>query len=92
MLYRRAPTEEAFHLLSTKERMGLQWDEVERTRQYKTIYAAPLFDRSPTDPKIRGILAVDILASGHYDALSGATVGDNDFNSILGICEGALIG
>jgi hypothetical protein len=91
-LYAKAPNEAAFRALPAEERLGLEWHELERTRQYKTIYAAPLFDRSPTKPAIRGIVAVDILASAHYDELVAATEGDNEFNSILGICEGALIG
>jgi hypothetical protein len=90
-LYAKAPTRAAFEALPQKERLGLEWDELQRTRHYKTVYAAPLFDRDAAKPSIRGIVAVDILTDGHFDELA-ATVGKTEFNAILGICEGVLIG
>lgn len=91
-LYPLATSEQAFMDLPAEDRLGLSWDEVQRTKHYKTIYAAPLFDRSSTKPEILGLVAVDLSESGHYQELYDATVQNQDFNSILGICEGALAG
>lgn len=91
-LYPLATSQNDFMTLPAEERLGLSWDELQRTRHYKTIYAAPLFNRSSTKPEILGLVAVDLSESGHFQELYDATVHNHDFNSILGICEGALAG
>jgi hypothetical protein len=91
-LYPLATTQAAFMARRSQDRLGLSWDEIQRTKHYKTIYAAPLFTRSSTNPAILGLVAVDLSESGHYQELYDATVQNDDFNSILGICEGALVG
>jgi hypothetical protein len=90
--YPLATSQDEFMALPAGNRLGLTWDEVQRTKHYKTIYAAPLFNRSSTKPEILGLLAVDLVESGHFQELYDATVENQDFNSILGICEGALAG
>lgn len=92
-LYPYATSEEEFMALPEKTRLGLSWDELNRTKHYKTIYAAPLFSRASADaPKILGLVAVDVSEPDHFDDLYHALVQNQDFNSILGICEGALVG
>lgn len=91
-LYQRASTEAEFNALPDEIRLGLAWDEVQRTRRYKVVYAAPLFNRDERDPKIVGLLSVDCLRSGHYEELCEATFDNHDFNNdILGLCEAALV-
>jgi hypothetical protein len=85
----RARNRQTFCSLGGSERFNLAWDEYERTRRYKTIWAAPLFDRTET-PHIRGVLSIDVQQSGQHDALLAATVGNTELQGILGVCESAL--
>lgn len=85
----KASAKQRFCSLPGPERFNLEWDEFERTRHYKAIWAAPLFDRT-SDPQVRGVVSIDVQASGQYEALLQATQGDRDLQAILGICEGAL--
>jgi hypothetical protein len=91
-LYQRASTEVEFNALDDATKLGLAWDEVQRTKRYKVVYAAPLFNRDETNPKIIGLLSIDCLEPGHYEALCAATFDNHDFNNdILGLCEAAAI-
>lgn len=86
----KASSRQRFCSLPGSERFDLEWDEFRRTQHYKTIWAAPLFDRAD-NPRIRGVVSVDVQAAGQYQALLQATEGDRDLQAILGICEGALV-
>ncbi len=84
-----AQSEAQFSTLSHADRLGLAWAEYQRTRRYKAIWAAPLFDRTKK-PEIRGVVSVDIQESGQYRSLLAATQGDTELQAILGVCEAAL--
>ncbi|MEA2386899.1 MAG: hypothetical protein QOJ22_1073 [Thermoleophilaceae bacterium] len=88
----RASTELAWRQLPDADRLGMTWDEFQATKQYKAIYAAPLFDRRQTsgDPEVRGVVAVDVLRRGRYLDLKRATIGSSTFDSIVGVCEAGL--
>jgi hypothetical protein len=89
-IYDRATTEDEFLALPIHHRLGLGWDEVNRTREYKTVYAAPLWRRSATDAELRGIISIDVLEAGHTEDLQHGMEGNDDFNTLLGICEAAI--
>ncbi len=84
-LYPLTTTKEATEALPPKERLYLEWDEIKRTSKYKAIYATPLKRR-----RVRGVLAIDVLTPGHFDEFRKATFENQDFNSILGVCQDAL--
>ena len=89
-LYDRATDEAAFEAIPPQDRFHLEWSELVRTARYKTIWAAPLFDRA-AHPRLRGVVSIDVQSSGQFDALLAATSGNNELNAILGVCEGALM-
>lgn len=91
ILQRKVGCSDDWNQLSLSERLGLTWEELDATRSYKAVYAAPLFDRTPSggDPAVRGVLAVDVMQEGHFAALQQAT-DDMSFASVVGICEAAL--
>ena len=90
---RCAASEEEWNKLSDRKRLGMTREEAQRTQNYKAVYARPLYERSTTkgDPKVLGILAIDITAPNHFNHLKRATKGPR-FVSVIGVCESALHG
>lgn len=87
-LYSKVRSKADAERMSSEERLGLSWDEIKRTNAYKAIYATPLFDGSSR--RVRGLLAIDVLEDGRFADLELATSGNDDFSSILGLCENAI--
>jgi hypothetical protein len=87
-LYSKVDSEAAAKQMSPEERLGLSWDEIQRTNAYKAIYATPLFNGSSR--KIRGFLAIDVLEDERFTDLEHATHDNDNFSSILGLCETAI--
>lgn len=87
----RVGTKAEFERLDAPVRFGISWDELQRTRNYKAVFASPLYSRASTsgDPPVRGVLAVDLLADGHFEQLKTATE-DIGFEGVVGTCENAL--
>lgn len=91
-LQRRARTEQEWLQLPDEKRLGLEWAEFQATRRYKAVYATPLFERQPrgAEPEVLGILAIDVLRPSQYRTLKNATSDSPAFESVTGVCEGAL--
>jgi hypothetical protein len=91
-LHRKARTKKEWDRLGEDERLGLEWEQFRATSRYKAIYAAPLFDRSPgsAEPKIKGILAIDVLRPDRFNELKAATRPNPAFASVVGLCETGL--
>jgi hypothetical protein len=87
----RATTRSEYERLDDSEKLGLTWDEFRRAPTYQAVFACPLYSRVSTsgDPPVRGVLAIDLLASGHFEQLEVATE-DSGFEGVVGTCEDAL--
>jgi len=87
----RANSQAAFESLDDSERLGLSWEEFQRTPSYQAVFACPLYSRvsGSGDPPVRGVLAIDLLASGYFAVLEAATE-DSGFEGVVGTCEDAL--
>lgn len=78
-----------YEKLDTEFTRGLSWDEFERTRRYKAIWAAPLFRRE----RVVAVVSIDIMTSGVFAELERATVSDPrnpELEVVLAACERAL--
>lgn len=87
----RARNEEEFDALPDEDKMLLSYKEFLGMPQYEAVYASPLYSRAQTsgDPPVRGVIAIDILQTGHFPELKKAIAGPR-FASIIGVCESAL--
>jgi hypothetical protein len=97
--YPNATGETAFETLSERDRFAFSWRELEATRHYEAVWAAPL--RSAYRARVVGIVCVGLRAesksSGHDRAaeLDGAWTAENgnlrdEVSTILAKCEAAL--
>jgi len=71
--YAGVDTEAEFVQLGDDDRLGLSWEEFQRTRRYKAVWASPLFRKSDYDDRVVGVISVDIQASGVFDEVVSAT-------------------
>ena len=80
--------EAAFNAAPAAVRLGLTWPEYERSKRYKSVWAAPLFKGG----KVAAIVSVDIQASGVFDQLRKATTDapSPELGTILKAFENAL--
>lgn len=87
----RVASEADYDELSDDDQMGLTYEEFQQTPFYNVVYAAPLYSRAETSsaPRVRGVIAVDILQIEQFQELRDATE-DAKFASVIGVCEAAL--
>jgi hypothetical protein len=87
----RVGREDDYHALPDEDQMGLTYEEFQQTPFYNVVYAAPLYSRAETSsaPRVRGVIAVDILQIDQFQELRDATE-DAKFASVIGVCEAAL--
>lgn len=88
---KKAMSQSHYEALPETERLGLSWDEFQRTPAYQAVFACPLYSRVATsgDLPVLGVLAVDLLRPGYFQELKKATEGPA-FEGVVGLCEDAL--
>jgi hypothetical protein len=86
-----ATSEESYAALPEDERLGLSWEEFVKTPRYQIVRANPLYNRgnSNAKPTVRGVVAVDVAQSGHFEEVNKATE-SRKFASVIGLCETAF--
>jgi hypothetical protein len=85
----RAASRDAYESLGREDKMGLDWEEFNRTPAYRAVAGIPLYRRAGSGSGIRAVLAVDLLEPGHFRELESA-VRDPAFAYVIGVCESAL--
>jgi hypothetical protein len=90
--YARVAAEADFMHLAEEDRLGLSWEEFQRTSRYTAVWASPLFRRSDFDDRVVGVVSIDIQASHVFDELAQATTAapGPELDAILAACETAL--
>jgi hypothetical protein len=90
--YAGVTTAAHFQELSDENRLGLSWEEFQRTRRYTAVWASPLFRNSDFDDRVIGVISVDIQASGVFNEVAAATktTPGPELDAILAACETAL--
>jgi len=85
----RCPTREEWCKVPREQRFRFTWQEFEATRQYKAVLAVPLKAQVYGRWRVRGVLAIDVLAAGKGDEIKGIQhVGE--FSGIKSTCQSVL--
>lgn len=85
----KASSQAAFEGLAEDETMSLTWEEFQKTPHYSAVSGSPLYRRTGDGSQIRGVLAIDFLAGGHFDELVSATENPGSAG-VIGVCEASL--
>lgn len=91
-LYPKVATKDAAQALPAEERLNLEWDEIDRTKKYKAILAAPLLRERFGRQFVRGVLAIDLREEQKFDEFAAAIFENQGFDAIFGVCQDALYG
>jgi hypothetical protein len=86
-LAERATSERLFSEISHRDRFGLTWRELRRSKHYRAILAVPLRHNA----RVLGCLSVDLQLDGYADQLD-TLLQDDQFNNVLAVCEAVLAG
>lgn len=84
-----AVDEASYGGLPDDARLGITWNEYQRTKHYQAIWATPLVTQAGRRTRVRGIVSVDITHGGSFDDLQHA-MGTALVRSVLGACQDAL--
>jgi hypothetical protein len=80
-----ASTRAGYEALPSDYRLGIEWDEYQRTKHYQAIWASALVEKG----RVLAVVSIDISASGAFAQLEAAA-GSEHIRTILGTCQDAL--
>lgn len=91
LLMRLAPDEQSFCKLPAEKRLGMTWDEFQRSADYRAIWTVELMTGPEGRQRFRGCLSVDVQTPGKADELKAAIRNHQDeLNPVLDTCEAIL--
>lgn len=80
-----AASQSAYDALPNDYRLGIGWDEYQRTKHYQAIWASALVEKG----RVVAVVSVDISVRGAFAELEAATSSPH-IRTVLGVCQHAL--